>query len=155
MPIYEYTCQNCKRKFKKLVGMVAVTTPLQCPRCQSPDVNRLISRFARVRTEDAALDALGDEMEAMGENDDPKAMRRMMREMGREMGEDLEQDFDAMLDERSKRRPRSRLRGRILKQRVFLVSMVRLSRPKRKSADCILPISFISDLRVQTGVKAQ
>ena len=99
MPVYEYLCPNCKRKFKKLVGVVAAPAPLQCPKCQSSDVNRLISRFARVRSEDAALDALGDEMEAMGESDDPKAMRRMMREMGRELGEDLEQDFDEMLDE--------------------------------------------------------
>lgn len=99
MPIYEYVCVPCRRKFRKLVGVVANPSPLQCPRCRSTEVQRLLSRFARVRTEDETLDALADEMESMGDTEDPKAMRRLMRAMGSEMGEDLEDDFEAMLEE--------------------------------------------------------
>ncbi len=98
MPIYEFVCAQCQRKFRKLVGVVANERPLQCPRCQSPEAKRLISRFSRVRGEDASFDALADEMEGMDEND-PKAMRRMMREMGKEMGEDMEEDFEQMMEE--------------------------------------------------------
>src|SRR5262249_28666517 len=96
MPIYEFLCSQCHRRFRKLVGVVAQPTPLQCPRCQSTDLNRQMSRFARVRNEDEALDSLADEMEAMGDTEDPKAIRRLMREMGSELGEDFDEDFEQM-----------------------------------------------------------
>lgn len=99
MPIYEYACENCRRKFRKLVGVIATTTPLHCPHCQSESVRRLISRFARVRSEDETLDSMADEMEALGDGDDPKAIRRLMREMGSEMGEDLGDEFEQMMEE--------------------------------------------------------
>ncbi|HZO89745.1 MAG TPA: zinc ribbon domain-containing protein [Chthonomonadaceae bacterium] len=99
MPIYEFVCAQCKRRFRKLVGVVAQSEPLQCPRCQSTQLNRQISRFARVRSEDEALDSLADEMESMGDTDDPKALRRLMREMGKEMGEDLGDEFEQMMEE--------------------------------------------------------
>jgi putative FmdB family regulatory protein len=99
MPIYEYACTSCRRKFRKLVGVVANTSPLQCPRCQSTEVERLISRFSRVRDEDAHLDSLAEEMESMGDTEDPRAMRRLVREMGKEMGEDMEDEFEQMLEE--------------------------------------------------------
>jgi putative FmdB family regulatory protein len=101
MPIYEYLCSQCHRRFRKLVGVVAHPTPLQCPRCQSTDLNRQISRFARVRNEDEALDSLADEMEAMGDTEDPKTIRRLMREMGSELGEDFDEDFEQMREQES------------------------------------------------------
>ena len=94
MPIYEYLCSQCHRKFRKLIGVVAVTTPLQCPHCASTELNRQISRFARVRNEDEALDDLAEEMESMGDTEDPKALRRMMKEMGSALGEDMEDDLE-------------------------------------------------------------
>ena len=100
MPIYEFVCGQCGRKFRKLVGVVANASPLQCPRCQSENLNRQLSRFARVRNEDDALDDLADDMEALGDSDDPKAMRRLVREMGAGMDDEgLEEDFEAMMDE--------------------------------------------------------
>lgn len=99
MPIYEFVCTQCKRKFRKLVGVVAQPSPLQCPRCQSTELSRQISRFARIRNEDETLDSLADEMETMGDTEDPKALRRMMREMGKSMGEDLDEEFEQMMEE--------------------------------------------------------
>ncbi|HLK60097.1 MAG TPA: zinc ribbon domain-containing protein [Chthonomonadaceae bacterium] len=101
MPIYEFICSQCQRKFRKLVGMTAHPAPLQCPRCQSTELNRQISRFARVRNEDEALDSLADEMETLGDTDDPKAMRRLMREMGSELGEDMGDEFEQMMEQES------------------------------------------------------
>ena len=100
MPIYEFVCADCRRKFRKLVGVIANTAPLQCPRCQSTDLNRLMSRFSRVRGEDEALDAMADEMESIGDAEDPKALRRLMREMGKEMGEEFDEaELEQMMDE--------------------------------------------------------
>ncbi len=99
MPIYEFVCDQCNRKFRKLVGVVAQPAPLQCPRCQSTDLNRLISRFARVRSEDETLESLSDEMEMLGDTDDPAAMRKLMREVGKGMGEDLDEDMEQLIEE--------------------------------------------------------
>jgi putative FmdB family regulatory protein len=99
MPIYEFVCTQCKRRVRKLVGVIAQPSPLQCPHCQSTDLNRRISRFARVRSEDDTLDSLADELEAAGDTDDPKVMRRLMREIGKEMGEDLDDEFEQMMEE--------------------------------------------------------
>jgi putative FmdB family regulatory protein len=101
MPIYEFVCAECGRKFRKLVGVVAQNTAPACPRCQSTTLNRQISRFARVRSEDATFDSLSEEMETLGDSDDPKTMRRMMRDMTAAMGEDMDDDMEQMLEEGS------------------------------------------------------
>lgn len=99
MPLYEFVCVHCKTRFRKLVGVVANATPLQCPKCASAEVNQRISRFARVRSEDDFLDNLADEMESAGDTEDPKVLRRLMREMGKGLGEDLDEDFEQMMEE--------------------------------------------------------
>lgn len=101
MPVYEYVCAQCQRKFRKLIGVVAQPTPLQCPRCQSTDLNRQISRFARVRSEDEAFESIAEEMETLGDTEDPKALRKLMQTMGQEMGEDLEEEFEQVMEEES------------------------------------------------------
>src|SRR2546423_6308188 len=98
MPIYEFVCSQCSRKFRKLVGVVAQPSPLACPKCQSTELNRQLSRFSRVRNEDDALDSLADEMESLGDTDDPKTLRRMMKEVSGAMGEDLDDDFEEMME---------------------------------------------------------
>jgi putative FmdB family regulatory protein len=99
MPIYEFVCSQCQRKFRKLVGVVAQPSPLACPKCQSTELNRQLSRFARVRNEDDALDSLADEMESIGDTDDPKTLRRMMKQVSGAMGEDLDDEFEQMMEE--------------------------------------------------------
>lgn len=101
MPIFEFTCNACDtgRKFSALVGVVASATPPVCPKCGSADLKKCVSRFARVRSEDEAMDALADKADSM-DMDDPKAMRRMMKEMASEMGEDMDDgEFEQMMDE--------------------------------------------------------
>jgi putative FmdB family regulatory protein len=99
MPIYEFICSDCRRRFKKLVGVVANPSALQCPHCSSTALNRQISRFSRVRSEDDALDSIADEVENMGDMEDPKAMRRMMREMSSAMGEDMDDEIEQLIEE--------------------------------------------------------
>jgi putative FmdB family regulatory protein len=98
MPLYEYVCENCRKKFTWLVGVVADPTPPTCSNCGATQARRReVSRFARLRTEDEALDALSDPC-SIGDLDDPKAARRWAKEMGKEMGEDLGDDFEEYLD---------------------------------------------------------
>lgn len=99
MPVYEYSCGDCGKRFAKLVGVVAgvLSDSLECPKCGGGDIVRLISRFSRPRSEDERLDAIEDA--ALAGGDDPSAMSKLLREMGREMEEDGEDGIEEFLDE--------------------------------------------------------
>jgi putative FmdB family regulatory protein len=98
MPLFEYRCEECKRKFTLLVGMVADGPRQECPRCGSAQIRKLISRFTIARTEDDILDDMADPS-SLGDPEDPKAMADWMRRVSREMGEDLGDDFDELVEE--------------------------------------------------------
>lgn len=102
MPIYEYRCNVCRRRFNVLVGVIAQDDPLQCPRCGGTDITRLISRFARLRNEDDLMDDMLDP-DRIGDPEDPKTMRRWVKEMGKELGEDFADEFDELLVEEEKK----------------------------------------------------
>lgn len=101
MPIFEFTCNNCDnpRKFSALIGVVADAPPPICPKCGSGNVTRAVSRFARLRSEDEAIDSLAERAEGLDESD-PRAMRGLIRDMASEMGDDVDADeFEAMMED--------------------------------------------------------
>jgi len=49
MPIFEYTCQKCKKTFEKLVLSRNQPTPI-CPECGSKKAERQFSTFATAGT---------------------------------------------------------------------------------------------------------
>ena len=98
MPLFDYRCTDCKKRFSLLLGVVAEQPEEKCPSCGSANVKRLISRFARLRSEDDLIDALADPSK-MGDLEDPKELHGWMKRMGKEMGEDLGDDFDEMLED--------------------------------------------------------
>lgn len=94
MPLYEYLCAVCGRRFTWLVGVVADASPPTCDRCGAQDSSRKpVTRVALVRTEEQALDQLAEESES-GDLDDPAMMKRWADEMGSELGEDMGDEFD-------------------------------------------------------------
>ena len=60
MPIYEYRCLDCGRVSSFIV--LSLRTPFhpECKRCQSRKMTKLISRVARVRSEESRLESLAD-----------------------------------------------------------------------------------------------
>jgi putative FmdB family regulatory protein len=52
MPLYEYRCNQCKRKFSLLMGVTAKKEKQACPRCGSRRITKLISRISPVKRED-------------------------------------------------------------------------------------------------------
>ncbi len=98
MPVFEYRCNDCRKRFSLLFGVVEEKQSEKCPLCGSADVSRMISRFASLRSEDELMDAATDPSK-IGDMDDPAQIQSWMRQMGREMGEDLDDDFDEILDE--------------------------------------------------------
>ena len=98
MPLFEYRCEGCSKRFTLLVGMVAQPASQCCPRCGGTNLRKLISRFAIARSEDEMLDDMTDPS-SVGDPDDPRAMANWMRQVSREMGEDLGDDFDELVEE--------------------------------------------------------
>lgn len=100
MPIYEYECHDCHRRVSLLILRPSTATAPSCPRCGGSSLDRLMSRFATVKSEEARLESLGDPS-SMGDLDenDPASVARFMKKMGREFGDDLGDDFDSAIDE--------------------------------------------------------
>lgn len=98
MPIFDYKCRDCHERFSLLIGVVAKSPEQRCPVCGSPNISRLISRFARLRSEDELLDSFADPS-TIGDLEDPKQLHSWVKRMGKEMGEDLGEDFDQVLEE--------------------------------------------------------
>jgi putative FmdB family regulatory protein len=101
MPIYEYTCHDCRRRVSLLWRSFAdaETRPAVCPRCGGAHLTRLISRVSVVRSEESRLDSLADpsSLDGLDEND-PKSLARFMRKMANETGEDLGPEFSEVVD---------------------------------------------------------
>jgi putative FmdB family regulatory protein len=100
VPIYEYRCEDCRRKVTVLTLRVGEPVEATCEHCGGTRLHRLMSRFAMVRSEEARLDALADDA-ALGDVDenDPRSVARWMRKMGQELGEDAGDDVEAMIED--------------------------------------------------------
>jgi putative FmdB family regulatory protein len=98
MPLFEYRCQECQKRFTFLAGVIADNFDPACPRCGSMQLKKLISRVARGRSDDDRMDALADRLES-ADMDDPRDLRRFAREMGREMGQETGEDLSDEMEE--------------------------------------------------------
>lgn len=101
MPIYEYRCRKCGKRFSVLTLRIGEKARPTCDRCGSRSAQRLLSRFAMPKSEEARLDGLSDPGALAGlDENDPKSVARWMRKMGKEAGEEFGgEDFDEMVDE--------------------------------------------------------
>lgn len=100
MPIYEYRCQDCKRRVSIFWRSFSAAEKAKavCPRCGGTHLRRLVSRVRLVRSEDSRLDDMADfgDMPDFDEND-PRSLGRWMRKMSKETGEDLGPEFDEVV----------------------------------------------------------
>jgi putative FmdB family regulatory protein len=100
MPIYEFQCRDCRRKTTALVLSHERVGEVRCRHCGGANLEKLYSRFATPKSEDARMESLADPS-AMGDvnENDPKSVTRWMKRMGREMGEDFGEDLDQAVEE--------------------------------------------------------
>lgn len=99
MPIYEYRCQGCGRRVSVLVARMGQEAE-SCPRCGSPRLQRLYSRFALARSEEDRLERLADEAELAGvDENDPKSVARWVKRIGQELGEEGSEELEQALEE--------------------------------------------------------
>ncbi len=101
MPIYEYRCHSCRRRVSIWwrTFSEAETGVARCPRCDSEELTRLVSKVRVVRSEESRLEDLSDPT-SFGDLDenDPRSIARFMRKMGDEVGEDLGPEFEEVVD---------------------------------------------------------
>ena len=100
MPIYEYRCLDCRKRSSILLLSRSTASPPVCPHCQSAHLERLMSRFAAPKSEEARMQSLTDDDALAGlDEQDPSSMERLMKHMGNEMGEEfgdeMAQDIDS------------------------------------------------------------
>ena len=98
MPVFEFLCQECGKKFSALVGMTAEPDDERCPHCGSTNVRKLVSRFARYRNEDGRVEEIADRLDAMDDPDSPSEMREMAREMGKALDEDVSDEMEELFE---------------------------------------------------------
>ena len=100
MPIYEFQCRGCHRKMSALVMVRERVNEVRCKHCGGSDLERLWSRFASPKSEDARLESLADPSAMAGlDENDPRSVAQFMKRMGKEMGEDLGDDIDQAIEE--------------------------------------------------------
>ena len=101
MPIYEYNCLDCRRRSSHLIRSIANPEPVKCLHCGSDRIQRIMSRFASVKSEEARLEQMADPGNWGGlDENDPSSVAKFVRKMGQEMGEDVSRDeIEQMADE--------------------------------------------------------
>ena len=98
LPLFEFKCKSCGRKFTALVGTIADSKPLGCPSCGSADLAKLVSRFSTARSGEDLLEDICDP-DKVGDLDNPDNVRKLAKQMGDEMGEDLGEEFEEYLED--------------------------------------------------------
>ena len=101
MPVYEYFCRNCRRGMDFLVMAPAAFQP-ECKFCKNTDMERLVSRFAYPKSEDARIESLADPSNFSGlDENNPASVARWVKKMGRELGDDFSdgRDIEQMAEE--------------------------------------------------------
>ena len=99
MPVYQYRCLDCHRRFEVFMTYAEYDQKhVLCAHCGSEHITRRIGRIRVAKSEESRLDAISDPGALEGLEDDPKALGRMMRKMSNEMGEDLGPEFSEVVD---------------------------------------------------------
>ncbi|MBX3302775.1 MAG: zinc ribbon domain-containing protein [Nitrospira sp.] len=98
MPIYEYACQECHRRSSILILSPRSPGSARCRHCRSSKLDRLLSRFASPKSEEARLQSLMDPT-TLGHLDetDPRSVARLMKKMGKEIGENTSDIEETMM----------------------------------------------------------
>ncbi len=91
MPIYEYRCRDCGKRFSLFFQTFAAASEAKprCPKCGSFDVVKLVSKVAVMKSEESRLEELADPSNFAGlDENDPKSLAKFMKKMTAELGED-------------------------------------------------------------------
>ncbi len=100
MPIYEYLCVDCGKKFTVYVlNVVGGKEEPVCPRCGSRNVKKLISGVRYIESEEARLERLAESVDIENlDPNDPKALAKFVKKMGHELKDEFGPEFEEVVD---------------------------------------------------------
>jgi putative FmdB family regulatory protein len=100
MPVYEYSCNRCKKVSSFLTLRASEEVLPFCRSCGSKDVTRLISRIALLKGDERRMEALlnPSNLSDLDEND-PKSIERLMKRLGKEMGDEFGEGLEEAIEE--------------------------------------------------------
>jgi putative FmdB family regulatory protein len=99
MPIYEYRCHECRKKFELLILSTDKASAVQCAHCESKKVERLISRVRVIRSEESLRASISDPSKMSFDENDPRSVAKWVKKIGKEAGEDIGDDaVDQMVE---------------------------------------------------------
>jgi len=91
MPIYEYVCQDCRKKSSFLIRDISVSIGLKCLSCGSTNLSRVMSNFACHKSLKTVWEESGEP--ALHPSDDyykdPRNIGRWVEKKFQDMGEEL------------------------------------------------------------------
>jgi len=118
MPIYEYRCLSCRRRFSVFYrSFASVAQPALCPGCGGTRIERLLSRVTLLRARSdgdraAEAEAAWDEESGGGnedwsepdedgfpDTDDPRELAEWTRRITQDLGEPLDPALDRALSD--------------------------------------------------------
>ena len=101
MPTYEYDCASCGRRVDVFFrsASAAIDASPECPQCGASSLSRVMSKFARARSESDRLASIDVDTE-LGRlrGSDPGSFARWSRQLGRELGEDIGGEFTQLAE---------------------------------------------------------
>jgi len=90
MPIYEYRCNACGKKFDCVTTRISEEVTIQCPACSSADATKLVSRVRY---------ASGPREDGLASN----AEKSLLRSMGGNVSDSMRKEIKQLADTASKR----------------------------------------------------
>ncbi|MCX8043707.1 MAG: zinc ribbon domain-containing protein [Desulfobacterota bacterium] len=100
MPIYEYRCRTCKKKFDVVVLRASERGSPRCESCGSTDVAKLVSRvryLAGPRETELADNTERRLLKRFGKNVD-EGMRKQIKELAKTAAKRGKRRFESMMD---------------------------------------------------------
>ncbi|KAF0112210.1 MAG: hypothetical protein FD147_271 [Chloroflexi bacterium] len=100
MPVYEFRCGNCQKRFEKFLTFTEYDLyKSACPACSSTKISRIIRNVRFSLGDQSRLAKLADPANLDALDEDPRALGRMMKEMQSRMdATDLPGEFDEVVD---------------------------------------------------------
>ncbi len=91
MPIYEFVCQNCRRRLSFLIRYISGPIAPKCSSCGSTNLSRIISGFAYHKSMKAVWEDSGEPTMNPGDDyyRDPRNIGRWAEKKFQDMGQEI------------------------------------------------------------------
>ncbi len=98
MPIYEYTCGDCRRLTSVFLKTMGADAKATCTHCGSGKLSRAPSRFAYHKSEQRVLEEHGAEPQRLEDYKDPRQLGRWAERKFDEYGIEMPDQAREMID---------------------------------------------------------